>query len=374
MRLDSAIRYLAYPANLASGIFIVFTGSLLALAITVGAFGLPLAAIMLTWFFKYGLVTVEHICWKVEGEPVLSVEMVHPLQQSKSFVLLIITGIFFAIFYAAQYWAGPIAGAVIGLAAVGLLPAVVAVQTATDTALLALDPRQWYRLLRWLKQDYLLVLGAIFVFWILAFALVVFEPISDHVWLFFKIVLLMFAWLSALSLLGGVILERRLADPDDSPMERAELEVTAADIQRERERKIDSIYGEWRSGAQKNAWQTLLRTVESSESPVDELRWMLERISTWEEPRLAGRIAQELVPRLLAISRYGEAISVTRQRVTVDPGYRPVTASETLRMVRVARDGGDRPTARALLRDFATIFPNDPLIPVAEELARELQR
>jgi hypothetical protein len=117
-----------------------------------------------------------------------------------------------------------------------------------------------------------------------------------------------------------------------------------------------------------------MRTVEASESPIDELRWMLERIATWEEPRLADRVAQEMVPRLLTISRYGEAISVTRQRLAVDPGFRPVTATETLRMVRVARDGGDRPTARALLRDFRQIFPNDPLIPVAEELARELQR
>jgi hypothetical protein len=374
VQLDSVMRYLAYPANLASGIFIVFASVLLSAALSVGMFGLPLASIMLTWFFKYALVTVEHICWKVEGEPVLSVEMIHPLQQGKSFVLLIITGIFFAIFYAAQYWAGPVAGAAIGLAAVGLLPAVVAVQTATDTALLALDPRQWYRLLRWLKQDYLLVLAAILVFWIFAFALVFFEPISDHVYLVIKIALLMFGWLSALSLLGGVILEKRIADPDDSPMERAELEVSSVAIQRERERKIDSIYGEWRSGAQKNAWQTLMRTVEASDSPVDELRWMLDRISTWEEPRLAERVAQELVPRLLAISRFGEAISVTRQRLAVHAGYRPVTATETLRMVRVARDGGDRPTARALLSDFRQIFPNDALIPVAEELARDLQR
>jgi len=374
VQLDSVMRYLAYPANLASIIFILFASLLLTLALSVGAFGIPLAAIMLTWFFKYGLVTVEHICWKVEGEPVLSVEMVHPLNQGKSFVLLIITGIFFAIFYAAQFWAGKLVGAVIGLAAVGLLPAVVAVQTATDTALLALDPRQWYRLIRWLKQDYLLVLAAILVFWIFAYALLVFEPISDHVVMLVKIAFLMFAWLSVLSLLGGAILERRIADPDDSPMERAELEVSPVQVQRVRERKIDSIYGEWRSGAQKNAWQTLMRTVEASESPVDELRWMLERISTWEEPRLADRVAQELVPRLLAISRYGEAIAVTRQRLNVDAGYRPVTATETLRMVRVARDGGDRPTARALLRDFGRFFPNDPLNPVADELARELQR
>jgi hypothetical protein len=249
VQLESVMRYLAYPANLASGIFIVFASVLLAIALKVGAFGLPLAGIMMTWFFKYGLVTVEHICWNVEGEPVLSVEMIHPLQQGKAIVLLIITGIFFAIFYAAQFWAGPIAGAVIGLAAVGLLPAVVAVQTGTDTALLALDPRQWVRLLKWLKQDYLFVLAAILVFWVFAYALVVFEPISIHVPLVLKIALLMFGWLSVLALLGGALFERRIADPDDSPMERAELEVSPVQIERERESAREKSTASMASGA-----------------------------------------------------------------------------------------------------------------------------
>ena len=373
MQLESTLRYLRYPANIASAMFILIASVLLTVASYVGGFGLPLAAIMLTWFFKYGLVMVEHIAWEHEGAPVLSVEMVHPLEQRKSIVLLIITGMFFAIFYAAQYWAGPIGGSIIGLAAVGLLPAVVAVQTATDSALKALDPREWFRLIRWLKTDYVLVLGCILVFWIFAY-LLVFTIVGAAVPRLVRVALLMFGWLSVLALLGGVILERRIADPDDSPMERHELEVPPAEIQKQRDRQIDSIYGEWRSGAQKNAGQTLMRTVETSDDPLDELRWMHERISRWPEPRLAARVAQELVPRLLAISRYGEAIAVTRQRLAVDSQYRPVSANETLRMVRVARDGGDRPTARALLRDFGRIFPDDPLQPVADDLARQLER
>jgi hypothetical protein len=224
-----------------------------------------------------------------------------------------------------------------------------------------------------MKGDYLLVLAGILSFWVLAW-LLLFTVVAEVLPRMLIAALLMFGWLSVLALLGGSILERRLADPDDSPLERAEIEVPHSEIIKVRERKIDSIYGEWRSGAQKNAWTTLMRTVEESEAPVEELRWMLERISGWKEPRLAGRVAQELVPRLIAISRFGEAISVTRQRLAADPSYRPVTAMETLRMVRIARDGGDRPTARALLRDFDRIFPNDPLLNAANDLARELER
>ena len=90
--------------------------------------------------------------------------------------------------------------------------------------------------------------------------------------------------------------------------------------------------------------------------------------------RLAGRVAQELIPRLLSIKRYGEAIALTRRRLATDRDFRPVTAAETLQMVRLARDGGDRPTARSLLRDFERIFPNDPLQAASDELTSELER
>ena len=353
--------------------FIAIASTLLTVASFVGIFGVPLAAIMITWFFKYGLVMVEHVAWDQKEAPVLSVEMIHPLEQGKSFVLLIVTGIFFAIFYAAQYWAGAFAGAVIGLVAVGLLPAVMAVQTATDSALKALNPGLWYRLIRWLREDYALVLGGILLFWVFAYVLL-FTPVGAPIPRLFVLAMLMYGWLSVFALLGGAIRERRISDPDDSPIERYEEAVSPQEIQKQRDHLIDSIYGEWRSGAQKNAWQTLMRAVEGSEDPVGELRWMHERVSRWPEPRLAARVAQELVPRLLAASRYGEAIAVTRQHLQADVEYRPVTATETLKMVRVARDGGDRPTARALLRDFQRIFPNDPLQPAADDLARQLER
>jgi hypothetical protein len=373
LQLSSVIRYLGYPANLASMIFIAFASILMSAGLWAGLFGVPLVLIMLTWFMKYGLVLVEHIAWQTEGEPVLSVEMINPIEQGKSIVLLIVVGELSLAGWAASWWLGPLAGWIIGLFAIGLLPAVVAIQTGTDSALKGLDPRQWYRVIRWLKLDYVQLLVCILVYWLLA-AIVTVSPFGAPLPTVVKLALLMFGWLSVLAVLGGAVLERRLADPDDSPLERATIEVSPEDIEKERARKIDSIYGEWRSGAQKNAWQTLMRTVESSGDPVGELRWLHERIATWPEPRLAGRVAQELVPRLLAMSRYGEAISITRQRLAQDPEYRPATATDTLRMVRVARDGGDRPTARALLRDFQRFFPNDPLQPAADDLTRQLQR
>ena len=373
MRLDLAARYLARAFGLASVMFVIIASVAFALAFHAGLFGMPLMGIMATWFFRYGLLMVDHVAWDQVDEPVLSVEMLNPLDQGKAVVLLIVTAIFFAIYYAAQYWFGTIAGAIVGLGAVGLLPAVIAVQTAKDRALLALNPVDWYHAIRWMKTDYVLVLGCILIYWLIAYILML-TPLGDLVPFVVKLALLMFGWLATFALLGGIIRERRIADPDDSPLERYEEAESQEDIARRRERKIDSIYGAWRSGAQKNAWQTLMREVEESGDPLEELRWMHERVSLWPETRLANRVAQELVPRLIAISRFSDAITVTRQRLAADPEYRPVSAFETLRMVRIARDGGDRPTARALLRDFQRIFPNDPLQAAANDLAAQLQR
>jgi len=376
--LTTAAGYLARAINLSSILFVVFAGALMAWASTAKMFGFPLILIMLTWFFRYGLLMIEHVAWNGAEAPVLEVEMLNPLDQTRSGILLFITGVFFAIYYAAQYWSTQlfgtrVVGVFVGLAAVGLLPAIAAVQVAKDRALQALDPREWFHLIRWMKTDYLIVLACILIYWLFAYILLV-TPLGDYVPLFVEIALLMFGWLAVQALLGGAIRERRISDPDDSPIERFEEAPSQDAIDKERERKIDRIYGEWRSGAQKNAWQTLMREVEESGDPIEELRWMVERISRWDEPRLINRVVQELVPRLIAISRFSEAITYTRQRLAADPGYRPVTATETLRIARIARDGGDRPTARALLRDFQLIFPNDPLQPAADELARELQR
>jgi hypothetical protein len=368
-----ALRYAAYPANGASLILIAITSILFCAGWWARVFGIPLMAIMLTWFLKFGLVIVEHIAWQVEGKPVLSVEMLNPVEQKKSFVLLIVTGVFAFMVFAARVRLGKAAAAVVALIAVALMPAAVAVQTGHDCARKGLDVREWVKVIRWLKFDYVRVLAGIVIVWLLG-AILLLGPTRETLPLPVLVAILMFAWLSVLALLGGAILDRRLADPDDSPLERREQEVSPEEIERRREHQLDSIYGEWRSGAQKNAWQTLMRTVTQSESPIDELRWLHERTATWQEPRLSARIAQELVPHLLASSRYGEAIAVTRQRLETDEAYRPVTADETLRLVRVARDGGDRPTARALLRDFQRFFPADPLQPVADDLARELER
>ena len=143
---------------------------------------------------------------------------------------------------------------------------------------------------------------------------------------------------------------------------------------RERDRQVDRIYAEWRGGAHRNAWFTVLKQVEAAEDPVAELRFLYDRIALWPEPGLANRLAQELLPHLLRERRLGEALKLTATRLQVDEDFRPRTGADALRLAQLARDGGERPTARLLLEGFDRHYPDDPGLALAKELQQQLQR
>jgi hypothetical protein len=143
---------------------------------------------------------------------------------------------------------------------------------------------------------------------------------------------------------------------------------------RERDRQVDRIYAEWRGGAHKTAWLTVLEQVEAAEDPVAELRFLYDRIALWPEPGLANRLAEELLAHLLRERRFGEALKLTAARLQADATFRPRAGAETLHLAQLARDGGERPTARLLLEDFDRHYPDDPGSALARELQQQLQR
>lgn len=143
---------------------------------------------------------------------------------------------------------------------------------------------------------------------------------------------------------------------------------------RERDRQVDRIYAEWRGGAHRNAWFTVLKQVEAAEDPVAELGFLYDRIALWPEPGLANRLAQELLPHLLRERRLGEALKLTAERLQADANFRPRAGADALRLAQLARDGGERPTARLLLEGFDRHYPDDPGLALARELQQQLQR
>jgi hypothetical protein len=340
-----------------------------------GLIGIPLGLILLSWFSKYSFVLMDRLAAGVMEPPVLSTEMVNPLDEQRPMILLLMAiGLFYAS-DAASYWIGKRGALVLMLAVGATLPAVVAVQGATGMVVQSLNPRRVLGLIARLRGDYLLILGFIALVWVFS-RFVVESTFGDMLPLVLRIALLMYAWLAMFSLIGGVLFERRFdiglddvntpesvdtGDDDDTPDERV------------RDREMDRIYAEWRGGAYANAWKTVLSLVDKSGDQITELRWLYQRAAQWPDGRLADRLARELLPRLLAKRITGEALDIARERLKKDPRFRPTGSADLLTLVQLARTAGDRATARLLLQDFSTLFPGDPAQAMVDRLNTQLQ-
>jgi len=137
---------------------------------------------------------------------------------------------------------------------------------------------------------------------------------------------------------------------------------------------LDRIYAQWRGGSQRNAMETATTEIASSNDPLDDLQWLYQQASQWPDKRLAARLALPLMHRLLNAGRNGEALDIARAHIRLDFKFRPEEGADAIRLARLARDAGDRPTARALLADFADVYPRDPAHTTAALLYRQLER
>jgi hypothetical protein len=369
------LRYLTVPLRTAPLLLIGTFSVLLMAAFYAGLGGIPLGLILLSWFSKYSFVLMDRLAEGVVEPPVLSLEMVNPVDEQRPVILLLMAiGLYYAS-DAASYWLGKRGELVLLLTGAALLPAVVAVQGATGTVVQSLNPRRVLGLVVRLRGDYLVIVGFI------AFACVFARFVVASWWrsslpLVVCLALLMYAWLAMFSLIGGVLFERRgdiglddvhtpetldAADEDDAPDERA------------RDREIDRIYAEWRGGAHVNAWNSVLALVGQSSEPIAELRWIYQRTAQWPDGRLADRLARELLPRLLFQRSTGEALDLVRERLRKDARFRPTGSADLLTLVHLARTAGDRATARLLLRDFSKLYPGDPAQATVDRLNTQLQ-
>ena len=371
MPLSSLTRYFALPLKTAPLTLIVVFAVLLALASGAGLMGLPLTLILMSWFFKYAFVLLDHTTDGVEEPPVLSVEMVNPVGEQRSLVLLIfIVGIFFAS-NAATFWFGRVFGTLLGITIVLILPAIIGVQGATGSLLQSLNLHRCVRLIARLGRDYVVIV--VCAAGLLTVSVVVARVAAIP--LVVRIAFDMYAWLAMFAIIGGVLFERRLdigLDAAYSP-ERIDSKA-AAEANHERDRMIDRIYAEWRGGSHITACKTINEILQTSAAPIDELEWMYAKTAAWPDPRLPNQLAQAWLPYLLEAKRNGRVLEVLKERLAVDPTFRPATTTELLRCARLARDGGERKTARSLLQGFAQRYPEDSLRHVAEELSSQLER
>jgi hypothetical protein len=382
MDLAAVLRYLAYPLRGGSLALIVVFSVLLTLAGLAGLLGLPLALILSAALFNYGFVLLDHAADGAMEPPVLAIEMVNPANEWRPISFLLIAGAFYGL---TEWWAGSIGRGTVEtlrVIALFLLPAMLMVQGATGSVARSLDPRALVVLILKTAGSYVLVLGAVGVLYVLIRGALASVPepglphsLPLHLDEMLDGGLFMYFWLACFSLAGGVLYEHRDElglEPTHTP-EREE-EKREREHQHEIDHVVDRIFAEWRGGSFRNAWTQVEKHIQESKDPNGAMLELYERAATWSDLRLAHRLAQDLLPKLLLARRNGEALDVIRACLRQDPQFRPMRAVDTLRLAELARDAGDRPTARALLREFASRYPLDSSVGAAENLARQLER
>ena len=76
-------RYLLFPLRGAALVLVVSFTLGQVLAVRAGLLGIPLAVILVSWFFKYCFVLLDAIVAGEEEPPVLSAEMVNPVSEQR---------------------------------------------------------------------------------------------------------------------------------------------------------------------------------------------------------------------------------------------------------------------------------------------------
>jgi hypothetical protein len=303
---------------------------------------------------------------------VLTPEAANPLGEMRPLTYALAAVVFYFGTGAIDKLVGPEILTVIRLMGLIALPAIIATHTITGSFAAALNPLAIAAMTRRLGSGYVLIVSVAIGAGLLGRAIVL---EGDNLAFLLRIALLMLLWLVMFSVLGGVLHARRHEvgyEPEYSP-ERADRR-DEKDRDRERARFIDQVFAEFRAGGRGNPFATIQQRANQSPSPLAEYLWIYGRVSTWPNPKLASRVAQELLPLLLAARRHGEALTLVKSRLQADAEFRPLASVELINLAELARAGGDRPLARALLHDFERRFPDDPARNFAKQLAEQLAR
>jgi hypothetical protein len=370
--------YLSVPLRMSALLVIVFFAFLLLLASTAGLLGIPLAFIVVSWFFKYGFAVLDSVANGAREPPVLSYEMVNPLNEQRPLALAVLVGLgFIAWKYLMLSWSTLLGGAFL-LSGALVLPAIIAVHAASDSIAEALNPVAWIRLIRQTAPGYFIVLLlAIGIGWLCAFTIAPESTLPHaldlHVPQSIRLAVAMYGWLAIFALIGALLYEHRLKigfEPVNSPERQSER--FQRELDQSRDRLIDRIFAEYRGGNYANAWQTAMNYAQAQTDVAAELAWMYERARHWPQPQMANRLAQELLPRLLAAKRTGEALDIARERIRATGNFRVLSSRDLLALAQLAKHAGDRISARALVEMFARDFPEDAQQTLAERLRGEL--
>lgn len=390
------LRYLRVPLHTTPLLMMLIFSAMLTISGQMGVFGIVTIATVGSWFFKYGFVLLDHVIDGRREPPVLSPEMVNPVEQ-RPFGLFLLLVLFYSITGLLQTWIGATVVSVMRIALLALVPAMVASMSVSGRFVDAFNPVSVIGTIVRIPFAYAMLLIVIGLLWFVAVWMMQSVDISPtSLWRKesflpgqvlsvigvrgvliggLGLMLFMYLWLAMFACIGGTIYERRReldVEAAASP-ERVAARATA-ELERQRDKTMDRIFAEVRGGAFANAGESVRKLIAQATQPLEESRWIYARAAAATDQRLAEYLAQIILPRLLEIGATGEALKLLRERLAIKSEFRPLSGGQSLRLAQLATDAGDRKLARQLLADFSHHYPNDPMAAVAAKLQAEIAR
>jgi hypothetical protein len=305
------------------------------LAMRAGLVGIPLAAMLLSWFFKYCFVVLDTALLGRNELPVLSVEMVNPFAEQRPLAVGLLIAAAVTIGIAAKVYLGT--GAALTLAVVlGLvLPASIAVLGISGNVFLAAWPPRLLETLRAMGWDYILLNASMLVVAVIACA-----PTALDLPVWVALAALQLLFLTLFALIGTAVFEHRLEFGLDSrtPQEHLD-ERDRRDHKQARQRMIDHAYEYFRHQKPLEGWheiETWLKTHARGDNTLREYHEVFEAACGWDDVRPGDRLANELIGLLLVRRQTGTALEVTERRFAVNPQFRPTSTARLAELAAVA--------------------------------------
>ena len=347
-------RYLLFPFRGASMALVVTFTLGLSLAFHAGWIGIPLGLLLISWFFKYCFILLDSVIAGAEEPPVLSIEMVNPVDEQRPLAqaILIVGGglLSFELGRLIHPAFGWMSGALLLL----LLPASIAVMAMSGNPLRAAWLPELLSLVRGTGRDYAILIGSIAALGVLvATCLQVGAPAG------LLVAVVQLSFLLVFALVGGALHEHRLElgieykSPRERLAERASREHVS-----ERNRAMERAYGKFRVSKPLEGWQEIQswlklhgRAEDLADKMLLEHRAVLATVARWDDVRPADRLTDELVDLFLKRKETGRALEVVEERLVSNPGYRPKEPRQVVRLAELASAAGKRALRRHLVAD-----------------------
>ncbi|HEV2702183.1 MAG TPA: hypothetical protein VGV09_11165 [Steroidobacteraceae bacterium] len=341
-------RYFLMPFHAAPLILVVILTILWTYLIKLGKFlGIPADFLLLSWFFKYCFVLLDAVVAGHKELPVLSIEMLNPVDEQRPLIQAVIVSLGFISSWWLYHSVGPVAGLALGALLLMALPANVALLAISDSWLHALSPLAIGRIVKGLRLRYVsllvVTLGGMILVVTLALTL-------DSLMLMLALCQLLF--IAMFCYVGGAVFEsrvdlqlatrtfdERLAERD----ERRHAEDRAA--------VLDRTYSLLRLKRRSEAWAHLeswmLRHCPEAH-PFTEYHALQLATCGWEDPVIGDKVTNEYLDKLLASGETGLAVKALEIRLASNPDFYPQDAAVAKRLIELADLSGRKVASRQL--------------------------